>query len=311
MEIARMRLCKMVASIGVATLLFSSGLLGEALAQTIQHEVNGQTRTFDFKQGGSVTSASGQPIAAPLPRRQRPSAAELPRGPKNIPWDEPGKISGVPGVQENSATSLPGVRGTASRARRARTEARVAPNEEGSGSAPQPVEPRRPDGGGIGQGQPGALMPSEAAETVKPATAQAPRRDGPDNAPTPAEAARLREEAEAKARIIAEATARALAEEQRRLDLERSKDRHARRPDQQPAGDPMVRPAAPAQPDPPSTGTIPAPRLSARGEPPLGVRPAEAPSGTTALMSTEAPPATSSWKDGLCRKVFFGIMPGC
>ena len=258
-----------------------------------------------------MTSASGQPIAAPLPRRQRPSAAELPRGPKNIPWDEPGKISGVPGVQENTATSLPGVRGTASRARRARTEARVAPNEEGSGSAPQPVEPRRPDGGGIGQGQPGALMPSEAAETVKPATAQAPRRDGPDNAPTPAEAARLREEAEAKARIIAEATARALAEEQRRLDLERSKDRHARRPDQQPAGDAMVRPSAPAQPDPPSTGTIPAPRPSARGEPPLVVRPAEAPSGPTALMSTEAPPATSSWKDGLCRKVFFGIMPGC
>ena len=305
-----MRLCKMVAPVSAATLLLS-GLLGEALAQTIQHEVNGQPRTFDFKQGAPAPSASGQSIATPLPRRQRPSAAGLPRGPKNIPWDEPGKISGVPGVQENAATNLPGVRGKASRAQRARTEARV---EEGAGSASQAVESRRPDGGvdaRIRQGQSDPLTPPEAAETFKPAAAPIPRRDSPDNAPTPAEAARLREEAEAKARIIADARARALAEEQRRLDLERSKDRHARRPDQQSAGEATARPAAPAQPDPPSTGTIPASRPSARGEPPLGTRPDEAPSSTTALMSTETPPATSSWKDGLCRKVFFGIMPGC
>ena len=165
-----MRLCKMVAPLGAATLLLS-GLLGEALAQTIQHEVNGQPRTFDFKQGAPAPSASGQSIATPLPRRQRPSAAGLPRGPKNIPWDEPGKISGVPGVQENAATNLPGVRGKASRAQRARTEARV---EEGAGSAPQAVESRRPDGGAdarIRQGQSDALTPPEAAETFKPAAA--------------------------------------------------------------------------------------------------------------------------------------------
>ena len=304
-----MRLCKMVAPFGAATLLLS-GLLGEASAQTIQHEVNGQPRTFDFRQGAPATSAARQPIAAPLPRRQQPAGAGLPRGPKNIPWDEPGKISGVPGVQENAATNLPAVRGTAARARRARTEARV---EEAAGSMPQPVESHRPDGAAearIRQGQPAALTTPEAAETLKATAAPVPRRDSPDNAPTPAEAARLREEAEAKARIIADARARALAEEQRRLDLERSKDRHARRLDQPPAGEATGRPAAPPQPDPAATGTIAASRPSGRAEP-LGARPDEAPSSATALMSTETPPATSSWKDGLCRKVFFGIMPGC
>jgi hypothetical protein len=300
-----MRLCKMAAPIGAATLFIFNGLLAEALAQTIRHEVNGQTRTFDFKQGGS---AGEQSIATPLPRRQRPAGTELPRGPRNIPWDEPGKISGVPGVQENTATSLPGTRATASRPRRVRTEAKVAPVEEGAGGAPQRVEPLRPDGGAdarIRYGQPDALKAPDAlptAEAFKPAPA--PRRDGIDSAAASAEAARQREEAEAKARIIADATARALAEEQRRLDLERSRDRHARRLESQSAGEATARPAAPAQPDPPATGTIAGSRSAGRAEPALGARPEE-----PALADT--PAATSSWKDRLCRKLFFGVMPGC
>lgn len=307
-----MRFCKMVVPLGAGALLFA--MICDAAAQTIRHDVNGQTQTYDFKQQGSAKAPKGQ--ATSSPRQQRPLAAELPRGPKNIPWDEPGKISGVPGVLENSSTDLPNRRAAAknpSPSRRARAETHIAPAEaEPPKQGPARIESsprRRSEDGGEAQ------VRNSPPGVAKPAPSPAPRRETPDEGTSTPEMAKARsDDAEARAKIIAEATARARAEEQRRLELERSKDRHARRVEPQATGEATVRPGeTPSQPDPASTGAIGMLRKPHHTDQPPASNPGDVQSTqpTAFVASDEARSASSSWKDRVCKTLFFGALPGC
>jgi hypothetical protein len=304
-----MRLHTMAAALAAATLPFAMGL-GGAGAQSIRHEVNGQAYTYDFKQQRSA--AGPDAVVAQAPRKPRSRAAEPSRG-QGIPWDEPGKISGVPGVLENTATSLPVQRaGRASSDARRTRAARVAPDAQNPADAKE-KEGQTPDAPSPHRAEPGAdahVRPSQTAEPVRPAPAQAPRQGPLQDAAAAADVAKARsDEAEARARIIAEAKARALAEEQRRIEIERSKDRHVRRAEPPAPAAASAGPESPA--DPASTGAITASRKPAPDA--AGAKASDAPVSRTADLSQSAettPEQPSSWKSSVCRTLFFGML-GC
>jgi hypothetical protein len=96
------------------------------------------------------------------------------------------------------------------------------------------------------------------------------------------------DEAEVRAKIIAEVAAKALSEEQRRLALEKSRDRRSRH----------LEPASPPAPSmaeqhPASTGSTGAAKTG------------------TELSLDPSPQSNPNREGGICRTLFFGLLPGC
>jgi len=311
----RMRL-RAVEGCAGATLLLAA-TLGSAAAQTIRHEVNGRAHTYEFK----------QPVQDGVPpdRRRSPAKgagksralmAELPRGTKNIPWDEPGRGGGLPGVHKNDRTSLP-VRPRRAKRPLSAERSRAVSGVEG---AEVPVGKRAgteteiPKSRVEGADDPplsGHQMDATGAAILMRGHTLAPRQeDALDEGRAKARA----DEAEARAKMIAEARDRALAQEQRRLEIERKRDR-ARPQEPLSAPDPS-NPALPPllQQEPASTGSIGAGRAShtaaMSGGDPNG---AQTPAGGAPLPvdPTSAPSGSPTWKDGVCRLLFFGAVKGC
>lgn len=295
-------------AVGASFLLAAA--LGHAQAQTIRHEVDGRAHTYEFKQ--STSDGRRTPTKAQASGKGRAITAELPRGPKNLPWDEPGKISGLPGVQENERTSLPirskrrghGEPRAASIIERVDVPVRKRAGTE-SGSLLSPLEGA--------DAPPIRRLPRNVAEDPVQTQGQtlAPRQEGAlDDGRTKARA----DEAEARAKMIAEARDRALAQEQKRLDLERRRDR-ARPSEPLSASLPSHQSTPQPQQEPASTGSIATGRTghaaAAIGGDQSG---AQTQADRTALNPAATPPAlpgTPTWKDGVCRLLFFGAVKGC
>jgi hypothetical protein len=272
-----------VTTLGGATLAVLA-MLGGAVAQSDGSDgrpYRGNPQPQPVAEASSVeqNAATEQPAA-----RRRPARTELPRGLRNIPWDEPGKVSGVPGVMENSATDLPTTGGARTvrktESRRPRAAERTAPKVEEPAAArvrPERVV-RRPDIGTkalsyTATGDEETSVPRKVPVQVIRVSPEPPAHSAR------AEAAVAAPDAEARAKLIEQFRAKALAEERRRLEAEQSRDRHARAQAAQPR----------SKSDPEVTGAVTAAPETAASE----------------------QQKTSGLKQGVCRMLFFGILPGC
>jgi hypothetical protein len=277
----------------VAPAMLLVAMVGEAAAQTISHDVNGRAYTYDFKRQAQASLPSeGQ--ARPTPTKgspkPRPSGTELPRGPRNIPWDEPGKILGVPGVDDNPATNLSIARSNAAKKPASARQVRVqAP------SGRDHVSERReaaPEGGALlnAKAPDDALSRNPRGVTPKTNQTQGPSEVIPDSPPAIERSpAPQLDEAEVRAKIIAEAAAKALSEEQRRLALERSRDRRSRHLEPASSSAPSLTEQHPA-----STGSTGAAKAT-----------------DTELSLDPSPQSNPNREGGVCRTLFFGLLPGC
>jgi hypothetical protein len=260
------------------------GTLGAAAAQSDGNDGR-PYREFKAQAATEAPAADQAAASEPSAARSRPVRTELPRGAKNIPWDEPGKLSGVPGVLENSETDLPATHARAARKaerRRARAAETAATVEDVAAPRAQPersVRRHDPPAHALSyaptqqdDNEP-RKVPVQIIRVSPEAHPQAARADAQDATDAAA--------AQARAKLIEQFRAKALAEEKRRLEAEQSRDRFARRADA----------AAPprSKSDPDITGAV-----------------------TTAPEAEPAPQQkTSGLMQGMCRMLFFNILPGC
>lgn len=272
-----MRLCGPGAALAAPAMLFLAAL-GDAAAQTVGYDI--------MRQGHASVSSEGRRPQARTEgsSRHRTSRAELPRGSKNIFRDEPGKIIGVPGVDDNPATDLPATRFTHTkkhsnrRARAHSTRLPVAENRELT--SPQRGAPLTGEDASetVGQRSTGP----ETTRTPDPSVGSQKSPRGIERYPS-AQA----DDAEVRAKIIADLAAKALAEEQQRLALERSRDRRSQLKRSSPSAPPFP------EHDPATTAA------SIAGE-----NAREAPLNSP-------PRSRSDGVAGVCRLLFFGVLPGC
>jgi hypothetical protein len=275
------------AELATATLM-GFAAIGGAAAQSIRYEKDGRPQTYEFKpQPGEATPGDRTAATRQNARSNRPTPGGLPGGRKNIPWDEPGKFSGVPGVFENSATSLPARHGT----KPARHTQKGAAQTRSAGAGEQEQTRSRlgqadkePDGNSRTHASP----PDAEPNGIPAAGVRSHGHPGDGQQAETAKAADIA--AETRAKVIEQFRARALAEEQRRLDIEKNRNRRARPGEASAAelgnGNPEQQRQVQADPD--YTGTV-----------------------TTAPSNAAARSEKSGLKGGVCRMLFFGLLPGC
>jgi hypothetical protein len=271
------------AELATATLM-GFGAIGDAAAQSIRYEKDGRPQTYEFKpQPGEATPGDRTAATRQNARSNRPTPGGLPGGRKNIPWDEPGKFSGVPGVFENSATSLPARHGT----KPARHTQKGAAQTRSAGAGEQ--EPTRSR---LGQAdkEPDSNSRTHAGQLDADASGVPAAGIRSPGEGQQAETPKADVAAETRAKVIEQFRARALAEEQRRLDIEKNRDRRARAGESSPAGpeNGNAEQQQQVQADPDYTGTV-----------------------TAAPSNAAARSEKSGLKGGVCRMVFFGLLPGC